>query len=169
MHLSPVIWEELFMPDMLVRLYDLPDHSDLVTKLGSEGVVVRRLLPPERHTLVAWVTEHFNRGWASECERAINNWPVSCFVAIENGFIVGFSCYDATCKGFFGPTGVAETERGRGVGKALLWAALHAMWEVGYGYAIIGGVGPAEFYAKAVGAVLIEGSSPGIYGGVLSG
>ena len=27
-----------------------------------------------------------------------------------------------------------------------------------------GGVGPAEFYAKTVGAVAIEGSTPGIYG-----
>jgi hypothetical protein len=35
-------------------------------------------------------------------------------------------------------------------------------------YAIIGGVGPAEFYAKAVGAVPIEGSTPGIYAGMLS-
>lgn len=40
--------------------------------------------------------------------------------------------------------------------------------EQGYAYAIIGGVGPAEFYAKAVGAVLIEGSSPGIYQGIMS-
>ena len=33
----------------------------------------------------------------------------------------------------------------------------------GYAYAIIGGVGPAAFYASAVGAIPIEGSSPGIY------
>ena len=34
---------------------------------------------------------------------------------------------------------------------------------MGYVYGIIGGVGPAEFYAKAVGATLIADSSPGIY------
>ena len=34
---------------------------------------------------------------------------------------------------------------------------------MGYGYAIIGGVGPAEFYEKAVGATLIEGSEISIY------
>jgi len=34
---------------------------------------------------------------------------------------------------------------------------------MGYGYAIIGGVGPADFYTKVAGAVEIEGSSPGIY------
>ncbi len=37
----------------------------------------------------------------------------------------------------------------------------------GYAYAIIGGAGPTEFYTKAVGAVAIEGSTPGIYRGVL--
>jgi len=37
----------------------------------------------------------------------------------------------------------------------------------GYAYAIIGGVGPQDFYAKTVGAVLIDGSSPGVYGGTL--
>lgn len=39
----------------------------------------------------------------------------------------------------------------------------------GYAYAIIGGVGPhvQGFYEKAVGAVLIEGSEPGVYGGML--
>jgi hypothetical protein len=33
----------------------------------------------------------------------------------------------------------------------------------GYAYAIIGGAGPTEFYANAVGAVPIEGSDTGIY------
>jgi hypothetical protein len=33
----------------------------------------------------------------------------------------------------------------------------------GYGYAIIGGVGPAEFYHKAVGATEIPGSTPGMW------
>jgi hypothetical protein len=37
----------------------------------------------------------------------------------------------------------------------------------GYAYAIIGGVGPVEFYAKTVGAIVIAGSQPGIYGGML--
>lgn len=36
-----------------------------------------------------------------------------------------------------------------------------------YGYAIIGWVGPAEFYAKAVGAVEIPDSTPGVYRGML--
>ena len=53
------------------------------------------------------------------------------------------------------------------IGKALLFNCLEAMKQQGYGYAIIGGVGPAEFYAKTVGAIPIEGSEPGVYRGLL--
>ena len=41
------------------------------------------------------------------------------------------------------------------------------MRQQGYGYAIVGGVGPTAFYSKAVGAVLIEGSELGVYRGLL--
>jgi hypothetical protein len=54
-----------------------------------------------------------------------------------------------------------------GVGKALLVSALEQMRALGYGYAVIGGVGPQEFYAKCVGATVIENSSPGIYADIL--
>jgi hypothetical protein len=37
------------------------------------------------------------------------------------------------------------------------------MRQEGFGYAIIGGVGPADFYVKTVGAIAIEDSEPGIY------
>jgi hypothetical protein len=38
----------------------------------------------------------------------------------------------------------------------------------GYGYAVIGFVGPADFYRKAVGAVEIPDSTPGIWKGWLT-
>jgi GNAT superfamily N-acetyltransferase len=155
------------MNDMLVRLYDMPDHSGLVAGLREHGIEIRRALPPEKHVVSGWVKRHFHPAWASECERAISNWPVSCYLATENGRIVGFACYDATCRGFFGPMAVAEASRGRGIGKALLWTALRGMSDYGYAYGIIGGVGPADFYAKAVGATVIEGSDPGIFRGVM--
>jgi hypothetical protein len=41
--------------------------------------------------------------------------------------------------------------------------ALEALRELGHAYGIIGGVGPAEFYAKACGAIEIPGSDPGTY------
>ena len=72
--------------------------------------------------------------------------------------MIGFVCYDVSAIGLFGPTGVDKTQRGRGLGAALLFAALDAMKAKGHAYAIIGWVGPAEFYEKLVGATLIEGS-----------
>ncbi len=165
------------MPDMLVKLYTLPEVNDDALRLRAEGVEVRRAMAPEKFLVVQWVREQFNEYWASECEVAFARNPVSCITAVQvetlpdvsrpATTLLGFACYNATLKDFFGPTGVAPDARGRGIGKALLIAALQALRAEGYGYAIIGGVGPAEFYAKAVGATLIEDSSPGIYQGML--
>jgi predicted N-acetyltransferase YhbS len=153
--------------DMLVKLYDLPDSRAFFERLRREGIEVRRALAADKHKITAWVRENFVEGWASEAEIAFGRQPVSCFIAVEEGRIVGFACHDATCRNFFGPTGVVPEERKKGIGTALLFACLEAMKQQGFGYAIIGGVGPAAYYTKAVGAVPIEGSEPGIYRGLL--
>lgn len=155
------------MTDMLVKLYALPPLHPEIEEQRALGIDIRRTLPPEKHVVVAWVKKHFNDHWGSETERAYSNHPVSCFIATLDGKMIGFACYDATARGFFGPTGVAEVARGKGTGKALLLACLHDMYVQGYGYAAIGGVGPAEFYAKVAGAVEIPDSTPGIYRGLL--
>ena len=156
------------MQDMLVRLYELPDHATLMKKLESEGILIRRPLAAEKSIVLDWVTKHFGTGWASETDVSFSYQPITCFVAIHEGKIVGFACYDSCYRNFFGPTGVEETQRNKGIGKALLMESLYAMKSQGYAYGIIGGVGPAEFYAKAVGATLIDGSNPGIYNGIMS-
>ena len=151
------------MSDMLVKLYELPEVASLIKRLNDQGVVVRSAMAYEKHRVVEWVRGSFGQGWASECDVSFSNHPASCLIATERGRIVGFACYDSTCKNFFGPTGVSETKRGLGIGKALFLSCLHAMAADGYAYAIIGAPGPVEFYAKTVGATVIEGSSPGIY------
>jgi GNAT superfamily N-acetyltransferase len=156
------------MPDLLVKLYELPPLEGEIERMKQQSITIRRVLPPEKHVVLQWVGEHFGRGWVSECDSAFHQSPPSCWIAVEDEKMIGFGCYDATMKGFFGPTGVSEMARGRGVGRALLIACLHAMSGVGYGYAIIGGAGPVEFYQKTVGAVVIENSYPGIYKGLLS-
>lgn len=157
----------IIMPDMLVKLYDLPDLAPALQRQKEQGIEIRRAIAPEKHVVVNWVRKTFGEGWASECEVAFSNHPVSCYIAVKEGNIIGFGCYDATYKDFFGPTGVEESWRGKGIGKAILLACLHAMANEGYGYAIIGGAGPVDFYSRCVGAVVIEGSVPGIYRGML--
>jgi hypothetical protein len=151
------------MSDMLVKLYELPDASPLIGALTGYGIIIRAAMPYEKHPVTEWVRNTFGGAWESECDFSFSSHPVSCFIATEAGKIIGFACYDSTCKNFFGPSGVAETKRRLGIGKALLLSCLHAMRANGFAYAIIGGVGPAEFYSNAVGAITIEGSSPGIY------
>lgn len=154
------------MHDMLVRLYALPGLDDAVVACAARGVAIRRALAPERRVVVEWMHAHFASSTA-EVETAFAQLPVTLFIAVRDDAILGFACYDVTCRNFFGPEGVAASERGHGIGRALLLSALHAQRALGYAYAIIGGVGPAEFYAKTVGAIAIPGSTPGIYGGML--
>lgn len=155
------------MADMLVKLYELPDLAPVMAKVQQLGVEIRRPLAPEKHVVLEWVRTNFNPAWASECDMTFANQPISSFIAVENGKILGFSCYNATCKDYFGPTGVHESQRGRGIGQALLLAALHELSHDGYAYAIIGGVGPVDFYIKNCGATLIPNSTPGLYKGML--
>lgn len=155
------------MPDMLVKLYELPPLEPLIEQQADIGITIRRTIAPESHLVVSWVRQHFSEYWASECTAAYAQQPPSCFVAVKEGELIGFACYDTTVKNFFGPTGVSEAARGHGTGRALFMVTLHAMRWAGYAYAIIGSAGPTEFYEKAVGATIIPDSSPGIYRGML--
>lgn len=155
------------MQDMLVRLWKLPEAAPLCAALAGQGILIRRCNPYEKHILTDWVRRCFSPKWVSECEVAMSRQPSSCLIATQHHAIVGFACYDTTARGFIGPMGIAPAMRGRGVGRALLVAALQQMRSLGYAYAIIGGVGPKEFYATCVGATLIEDSSPGIYEDIL--
>ncbi|MEO6566064.1 MAG: GNAT family N-acetyltransferase [Casimicrobiaceae bacterium] len=154
------------MHDMLVRLYALPLLDPALAHCAAQGVTIRRALVPEQPAVVAFVRQHFP-GAAAEVDTAFRRLPVTCFIAVRALQVVGFACHDTTAPNFFGPEGVAPEARGHGVGRALLLAALHAQRAQGYAYAIIGGVGPAAFYAKIAGAVDIAGSTPGIYAGLL--
>ncbi|MES2983397.1 MAG: GNAT family N-acetyltransferase [Verrucomicrobiota bacterium] len=155
------------MIDMLVRLYDLPDSAALYAKIHDQGITMRRARAFEKHTVAAFARQHFSEKWASEVEVAITRQPISCWIATRDKEIIGFSCYETTQRGFFGPTGVIESARGTGLGKALLFKALESLRDMGYAYGIIGGVGPRAFYEKNCGAIEIPGSDPGVYSDIL--
>lgn len=157
------------MPDLLVKLYQLPSAAPRLQAMARQGITLRRAMAYEKRIVTAWVQSAFGDGWASECEVAFSRSPIACHLATREGAILGFACHDATALGLFGPTGVEETSRGRGVGAALLLASLEAMAEKGYAYSVIGGAGSVGFYAKVCGAVEITGSTPGIYRDRLTG
>jgi hypothetical protein len=169
------------MPDLLVRLYALPPPPPPPRAPAGLRVEVRTAHPTERTPVAEWVGREFGPRWGRECAASFDHRPVTCHLAVElaasarpaSGYeqpperLVGFSCHDVVAKGVFGPTGVLEPCRGRGIGTALLHGSLRAMVEQGYAYAIIARVGPLEFYQRTVGATVIEGSEPGVYRGRL--
>ena len=162
-----------------MRLYDLPPPVPHIIDPARGEIQIRRALAFERAQVMKFAREHGSDGWAAECEAAFARIPLACFVAVGpmtaksiapgsgpadmSDPLVGFACYEATCRNFFGPELVHEDHRRAGVGRALLLAALHAMRAEGYAYAIIGWASSVDFYRKAVGATVIEGSEPGIY------
>ncbi len=148
---------------MLVRLYRLPPLGEALERMEQQGITLRRAQPYEQRLVTGFIERHFSAAWADETSVAFSRQPVTAFIAVADERIVGFGAYECTRRGFFGPTGVSEEFRGKGIGYALLLACLHGMWEMGYAYAIIGGAGPVDFYRRAVNAEVIEDSVPGIY------
>src|SRR5437667_12085647 len=123
------------MADMLVKLYTLPEITPVLAQLKAQGIEVRLAAPSEKRIVADWVRAHGSERWAAECEAAIEQRPVCCYIAVEisrthpksdNPYslppekLVGFACFDVTTRGMFGPTGVQEDYRGRDSGKALV-------------------------------------------------
>jgi GNAT superfamily N-acetyltransferase len=151
------------MADLLVKLYDWQRTE----RPEPAGIAIRRAFAAEKRLVAQWVAQHFGERWASECEISFARQPVACFIATSDLTELGFATYDSTARGFFGPTGVTEEARHKGIGRALLMATLQDMASQGYAYAIIGATTSLDFYRKEVGGVEIPGSTPGFYRGML--
>ena len=147
------------MPDLLVNLLKLSPPKSI----SDDAVTIRRAQPFEITPVREFIEKNFSVAWADVVSVGFANKPVTVFIATRDGRVIGFAGYECTRKAFFGPTGVDISERGRGIGKALLIAALHGLRELGYVYGIIGAAGPVKFYQETVGAIVIPDSDPGIY------
>ncbi|QSF49270.1 GNAT family N-acetyltransferase [Thermosynechococcus sp. QS41] len=151
------------MTDMLVKLYELAVDWPAVMAHQQQGIHYRQPLGSEVDWIVQWVGDRFSAGWRSEVALALSQRPPRGLIAVENGELLGFACYDAAALGLFGPMAVAEPYRGRGIGRLLLQLTLAQMQAAGYAYAVIGWVSSEDFYAKTVGAMPIPNSRPGLW------
>lgn len=151
------------MPDMLVKLYELPQLEPILAQLAKTATTVRRAKAPERRIVVDWVTREFSPRWGDQCNQTFDIIPPRTFIALDDNAIIGFASYDAVFLGVFGPMGVMESFRRKGVGGALLMVCLEAMRDEGYVYGIIGRVGPTEFYSRLSKATIIPDSDPGMH------
>ena len=133
------------MPDLLVNLLKLPALEEEAGEFN-----VRRAQPFEISQVRRFVAENFSPGWADEISVGFARQPISVYIATVDRELAGFAAYECTRRGFFGPTGVIQSARGKGIGKVLLLAALWSLREMGYVYAIIGAAGPVRFYQPSV-------------------
>ena len=118
--------------------------------------------------LAAWIDLHYPGSWWSS-EAAAG----SCWVGERDGVIAGFAAFGQrgitfawlkrwrarTDVGVFGPYGVGEADRGRGIGEPLLTAALCGLRESGYASALIPAVDGARLiamYARRTGAEVVD-------------
>ncbi len=104
--------------------------------------------------VLSFVEREFGRIWRFEAAKAFEREVPPAFIAEEGGEIVGFAVHDVNNRGlgFFGPTGVAQSMRGKGVGCRLLLASLADLRRLGYARAVIPWTDALEFYRKCCGA-----------------
>lgn len=153
------------MSDMLVKLYNIEDCPEVEASLKKEGIHIVKALSPDKHRVISFI-KTFSEGWGSECEASFANNPPTIYIAVKGERIIGFAAYDATARGFFGPTAVDAEFRRKGIGRALMVRCFNSMKEMGYGYAIIGWAAKSaiKFYEEFAHATIIEDSFPGVYG-----
>src|SRR5205809_2016641 len=151
------------MADLLVKLYNLQAPK----QPPPDGTTVRRAFAAEKRLVAQWVAKHFGERWASECEISFMREPVACFVATNELDVFGFATYDATARGFCGPTGADENARHKGDRQSVNYSYAADMASQGYAYGIIGATTSIDFYRNEVAAIEIPESTPGFYRGML--
>lgn len=117
---------------------------------------VTRAAHDRREEILAFIEREFGRIWRFEVTPAFDRETTPLFITEESGTITGFAAHDVNNRGlgFFGPTGVARSMRGRGLGKRLLLASLADLRTMGYSRVVIPWTDAVEFYAKSCGAVV---------------
>ena len=113
-----------------------------------------RAMPADAPRLLDFVEREFGRIWRLEAAKAFDRELPNAFYAEEGGALTGFAVHEVNNRGlgFFGPTGVLESMRGRGIGCALLLASLADMRRLGHERAVIPWTDALEFYRKCSGA-----------------
>jgi GNAT superfamily N-acetyltransferase len=110
-------------------------------------------LPPHSRIL-DFIEREFGRIWRFEAAKAFERERPTIVVEVVDGELAGFAAYDVNNRGlgFFGPTGVKESMRGRGIGCRLLLASLSGLRELGHERVVIPWTDALEFYARCCGA-----------------
>ena len=131
----------------------LPQHRDAEEALARDGITFDRPPHEQMEPVREWVRSVFGDGWAHETKLGFGHDPVGVWVARASGELCGFGASNATGRQYFGPIGVSEAYRGRGIGRILVVKCLSDLQRDGRAYAWIPtGLGRIAFYHQAAGA-----------------
>jgi GNAT superfamily N-acetyltransferase len=127
----------------------IPDAS-----IGDSRDEIVRATRSDATRFLGFVESEFGPIWRFETARAFERDRPPAFMSIRDGEITGFAVHDVNNRGlaFFGPTGVARSMRGRGLGRRLLLASLSDLGAMGYRSATIPWTDALDFYRKSCGA-----------------
>ncbi len=128
-------------------------NLDVVTRPAGDGAP-RRPTRDESGRVLAFVEKTFGHIWRFEAAKAFETEIPQMFVTEADAAITGFAVHDVNNRGlgFFGPTGVAKEQRGRGLGCQLLMASLADLHRLGYARAVIPWTDALAFYRVCSGA-----------------
>lgn len=151
--------------NMVVELenasFESKDEASVLEHAGAALTHARGARPDE----LAWIAHAFGGKWPDEAAAGWN-W----FAKTGDQRTVGFATYEQrACRwpwlerwldradvGIFGPMGVDSSMRGKSIGRILLRRALASLQACGFKRALIGAVGPVEFYERWAGAHVVE-------------
>jgi len=134
---------------------DMEDcHTD-IERLKGEGFEIRRAEKSDWEGLRKFLAANWT-AWIGEADNAFDNNPITLYICVHDGEVVGFSGYEGNNRGmgWFGPMGVDPVTRGKRIGAILLILCLRDIALMGHKKAIIPWVGPVRFYDKICNATV---------------
>jgi len=105
--------------------------------LAAKGYAFTNASQDRRREVVEWVHSNFGPLYSHEVSETFRHDMPSVWLALKGDEIVGFSAYRTSELDWFGPIGVAEEERRKGLGSVLLFKSLLSMREEGRRIALI--------------------------------
>lgn len=116
----------------LVGFHIPGDVIDVERERIDEGYTFGRLDPPSLYEVSAFAEADFSPDWGRSVREAVAQgvpWDHILYVRNPERGVVGFAMYGAYGGTLerFGPFGVAGSERGKGLGKILLYRTMEAM------------------------------------------
>jgi GNAT superfamily N-acetyltransferase len=106
----------------------------------------------EQIEVLDWIEAHFYPLWRSESAYALNRPAPSVFISRDKtGELLGFATINGVAPGRFGPMGVSDDQRRRGIGTILLFDAFQALKDQRFTKATVHWTGQLYFYTQVPG------------------